>query len=158
LGAAAAQERPGDDDTARKPQGGGSWWSRLWPFGHKAEEKKPQPDPEPRRPSAAESARALRVREEAALHRRVAVCDQLRDVAYRTQDRELLRKAEELEAIAWDTYNVRTAHLPSGGAASSQDEGTLSRRLGPGASGPDASALTSGGRGTRDGSGLAERR
>jgi hypothetical protein len=158
LGTAAAQGRSGGDDPDRKPQSsGGGWWTYLWPFGHKAEEKKPPPEPEPRRPSVAESARTLRVREEAALHRRQAVCDQLRDIAYRTQDRELLRKVEELETLAWDTYTIRTAHLPSSGATGSPDEAALGRRLGPGASGLDASALT-GGRGTRDSGGLAERR
>jgi hypothetical protein len=159
LGTAAAQERSGGGDPDHKPQSsGGGWWTYLWPFGHRAQEKKPPAEPEPRRPSVTESARALRGREEAALHRRVAVCDQLRDIAYRTQDRELLRKAEELEALAWDTYTMRTAQLPASGPAGSPDEEALGRRLGPGAAGLDASALSSGGRGARDGGGLAERR
>ena len=159
LGTAAAQERPAGDDPGRKaPGGGGGWWAHLWPFGRKAEEKKtPPPEPEPRRPSVAEAARVVRASEVAALHRRQEVCDQLREVAYRTHDRDLLRKAEELEALAWETYTVRTAHLPAGGPTGSADERALGRHLGPGAGGLDASALT-GGRETRDGGWMAERR
>src|SRR5437899_7180269 len=107
VGTAAAQVGPGEREPAPKPQsGGGGWFAWLWPFGRKAEEKKPAA--EPRRPSAVESARAVRVREEFALHRRQAVCDRLREVAYRTQDQELLRQAEELENMAWDMYLIRT--------------------------------------------------
>jgi hypothetical protein len=160
VGTAAAQDRSGDDPPARKPPSGGSWLTRWWPFGRKAEEKKPPPAPEPRRPSAAETARAARVREEAALHRRLAVCDRLREIAAQapSPDHELWRKADELESLAWQTYTLRTAHLPSSGAAEDTDEDTLARRLGPGARGQDAAALSSQGRGAGDGGRTAERR
>jgi hypothetical protein len=160
LGTAVAQERPASDDTDRKPPGGGGggWWSHLWPFGHKAEEKKtPPPEPEPRRPSVAESARVVRALEEAALHRRVAVCYQLLDVAYATHDQQLQHKAEELQNLAWEIYTIRTAHLPSGGPSGSADERALGRHLGPGSGGLDASALT-GGSGARDEGWMAQRR
>src|SRR5262249_22172354 len=138
VGTAAAQENPGERQPAPKPQGGGgSWYAWLWPFGRKAEEKK---DGEPRRPSVGESAQAVRKREVAALLRRQAVCDRLRMISYRTGDQELLRLAEELENMAQDTYDLRTAHLPAGTAAPPPDEGTLARRLGPG-SGQQGSAL-----------------
>jgi hypothetical protein len=155
LGTAAAQERPGEKEPAPKPQsGGGSWLAWLWPFGRKAEEKK-APASETR-PNAVESARVVRVRELAALHRRQAVCDRLREVAYRTGDQELLRQAEDLENMAWDTYAIRTAHLPASNAPPSPDEGTLARRLG--SDGDQAgAALLSGGQ-EKDGGRLAERR
>lgn len=160
VGTAAAQDRSEDDPPARKPSSGGSWLTRWWPFGHKAEAKKPPPEPEPRRPSAVETARAARLREEAALHRRVAVCDRLREIAAQSPspDQELWRKADELETLAWQTYTIRTAHLPSSGAGEDADEGTLARRLGPGASGQDAEALSSEGRGAGSGARTAERR
>ena len=159
LSTAAAQDRSGDDAPARKPPArGGSWLTGWWPFGHKAEPKKTHAEPEKRPPSIVESARVVRIREEAALQRRQAVCLKLMEIGMRKNDPELQRQAEELDSFAWETYMMRISHLPSSGAVVSPDEGTLTRRLGPGASGPDAAALSNGGRGGQSGGSVAERR
>ncbi len=155
-GTAAAQERAGSGEPASNSQGGGGWWSWMWPFGRK-EAPKPPPTAERRAPSVVESAMALRRREETALHRRLAVCLRLMEIADRTHDPDLRRQAEELDALAWDTYNLRTAHMASGALSGGPDEETLARRAGPGNEQPGA-ALLRGSDAGRDGGRLAERR
>ena len=81
----------------------------------------------------------------------------LMEIADRTHDPDLRRQAEELDALAWDTYNLRTAHLASGAAPGGPDEETLTRRAGPGTEQPGA-ALLRGSDAGRDGGRLAERR
>jgi hypothetical protein len=157
LGTAAAQERAGDGEAAPKAQGGGGWLSWMWPFGRKAEPPKTSPRAEARGPTVVESAMALRRREEIALHRRTAVCLKLMEIANQTNDADLLRKAEELDELARETYHLRTAHLASGAAPAGPDEEMLSRRAGPGTEQPDA-ALLRGRDAGRDGGRLAERR
>lgn len=66
--------------------------------------------------SASEENSAERAREQAALLRRLAVCDQLRTVAARKQDDALMRRADALDERAWDIYTRRVAHLPAGRA------------------------------------------
>jgi flagellar biosynthesis GTPase FlhF len=53
-------------------------------------------------------------REQAAYLRRLAVCDQLKDVALKNSDDQLMRQAEELEAQAKSVYENRVAHLSAG--------------------------------------------
>jgi hypothetical protein len=133
LSAAAAQERPADRDPAPTTNANrGSWLTRWLPFGRKEE-----PPPAPKRP--AEAPAVVRSREEAAFLRRHEVCLKLQEIATRTRDEELLRKAEELAQLAWDAYAQRTAHLPSGDGAFETDEQTLAQRLPPSR---DARALT----------------
>jgi hypothetical protein len=55
-----------------------------------------------------DSAAAKRSREEAALLRRLAVCDKLMEIAVQTGDRDLMRRAEELDARARAVYAQRT--------------------------------------------------
>jgi hypothetical protein len=132
LSTAAAQEHP-DGDAPRRPEASqGGWFSRLWPFGHKAAEKKTES--EAPKVNAAESAAAVRRREEAALQRRQAVCDKLREIAIRNRDDALERKAEDLAKLAYDTYELRTQGLV-GGASALTDEQALTRR--PGSRGSD---------------------
>jgi hypothetical protein len=126
---AAAQERPATGESKQESVRG-NWLTRWLPFGRKTEDKKPAPQEE--RPSAVESARAVRDREHAALQRRMAVCLKLQEIASSTNDEALLRKVAELERQAWDTYVLRTSHLP-GSAAFQSDEHTLGDRLGPSA-------------------------
>jgi hypothetical protein len=158
LGTAAAQERAGNGEPAPNPQGGGGWLTWMWPFSRKAEAPKtPARAESPRGPTVVESAMALRRREEIALHRRLAVCLRLMEIADRTNDPDLRRQAEELDSLAWDTYNLRTAHLASGGDPAGPDEETLTRRAGPGSEQPGSALLQRGDAG-RDGGRLAERR
>jgi hypothetical protein len=67
-------------------------------------------------PSKREKEMAEMKREQAAYLRRLAVCDQLRDVALKNNDENLRRQAEELEAQASAIYFKQTAHLSVGKA------------------------------------------
>jgi hypothetical protein len=62
-------------------------------------------------PSKHEKEIAEMKREQAAYLRRLAVCDQLRDVALKNNDENLRRQAEELEAQASAIYFKQTSHL-----------------------------------------------
>jgi hypothetical protein len=66
-----------------------------------------------KRPSPAEEAARERSREEAALLRRLAVCDQLRLVAVQKKDDGLLREVELLDQRVREVYARKTAHLPA---------------------------------------------
>jgi hypothetical protein len=78
---------------------------------------------------------AGRSREEAALLRRLQACDRLKDVALRSDDKDLLRRAEELEERAQTAYRQRTARLQRSGDRFESDEKTIDRFLGAGKSG-----------------------
>jgi hypothetical protein len=62
--------------------------------------------------AAALNADKARAREEANLLRRLAVCDQLRLIASKTNDDTLARHADELDQRARDVYAQRIARLP----------------------------------------------
>jgi hypothetical protein len=99
-----------------------------------------KPAPKPTKPSTAKdsepskhatrietpSARA-RSREEAALIRRLEVCDKLMEVAIRTNDRDLENRAFELEARAQAVYARNTASLSD--RKDSSESGDKSRDL-----------------------------
>lgn len=59
-------------------------------------------------PSPADEARSRRNREEADLLRRLAVCDQLREIAVRTDDQTLLQRVDELADRVFAVYTQRT--------------------------------------------------
>jgi hypothetical protein len=61
--------------------------------------------------AAANTAKA-KAREDAKLLRRLAVCDQLRLIASKTNDDTLARHADELDQRARDIYSQRIARLP----------------------------------------------
>jgi hypothetical protein len=79
---------------------------------------------------AAENPVAIRAREEAALMRRIQVCDRLKNLANQINDDELYRRAEELDQKAWAVYLQRTSHLPVSNATRESDEDVLDRHLG----------------------------
>jgi hypothetical protein len=96
-----------------------SWLTRrdTW-GGHRvtrqqaaAREEKAKAQAEAAKASAADAARA-KSREEASLLRRLAVCDQLRLIASKTNDDTLARHADELDQRARDIYSQRIARLP----------------------------------------------
>lgn len=109
---------------ARKESG--SWWSRLWPFGSKAEPKpepkatskstttakKPPENAAQTRPVSAplglEGARLI-ADEQAKFLRRQQVCDRIREAALASGDLELEKQAQLLEQRAWFIYEQRTA-------------------------------------------------
>jgi hypothetical protein len=64
----------------------------------------------PAKPVVDEAA-AERAREESALLRRLEVCDKLMEIAVRTNDNDLMRKAEDLDRRARTAYSQHTAHL-----------------------------------------------
>jgi hypothetical protein len=69
--------------------------------------------PAPKPATQASRAASERGQEQAALLRRLAVCDQLKLIAYQTKDDALLHRAEQLEDRAQSLYNQRIAHLPA---------------------------------------------
>jgi hypothetical protein len=79
----------------------------------KSEAKKPAPQPKPK--ALPETAKIQA--EQAALIRRLAVCDKLKEIALRTNDNDLLQRAEQLDARAWATYTQRTGASRSGDGA-----------------------------------------
>jgi hypothetical protein len=156
LGAAAA--RAGDDDSEKPAAPAKSVYGRgpglldkFFSSNDKPAAKKPAKKEEekaakdlgdkPAKP-AVESPAAIRAREQAALERRMQVCLKLMDLANQHNDEELYRRAEELDKKAWAVYRQRTAHLPSGNAAAS-DEEVLDRHLGKKSAGAEAGSLTS---------------
>ena len=98
-----------DDDDA-KPKTG-NWFTRL--FSHDAAPKKKDPPAKDEAKPLPPSPALLRKKAEWELLRRQEVCEKLRQVALDTNDRELARKADDLEQRAWDIYVQHT-----GGAGS----------------------------------------
>jgi hypothetical protein len=101
---AVAQDNTDRSETP--PQQGGSWFTWLWSSGDK---------PAPKTAAAREKKTgppvvAIRhTREEVILNRRNEVILKLREIAQRTGDDALLRKADELQERAWDLYLQKTA-------------------------------------------------
>ena len=137
------------DDTTDATSSRSSAWAPTWQwkpfagwFGSKEEKKpaeiKPAPKAEPvaktpttpvKPASIVEGAVVRRSREEAVLLRRLRVCDKLKEIAIRTNDNGLLRRAEELEERAQTTYAQRTAHLQANAGAFESDEELIDRYL-----------------------------
>jgi hypothetical protein len=137
--AAIAGDPPQDESPPPSPSSnwGGSMHSSSWfkgMFGTQDSKKEPQPEkksepqsepaprtdkgpakdlaPAPKPADQARRAASLRGQEQAALLRRLAVCDQLKLIAYQTKDDALLHRAEQLEDRAQSLYAQRIAHLP----------------------------------------------
>lgn len=94
-------------------------------------EEKKAPEVEPPK-SQVDQASQVRKQEEAAMYRRLAVCDELNRIALETQDQELMRKANELVQRTMSAYSQRTAHLPTANVQFESDEKTLEKHLGAG--------------------------
>src|SRR5262249_28045325 len=73
---------------------------------------------------------AERLREEAALLRRLAVCDQLKLIATQNKDDTLLRQAEQIEQRAQAVYSQRVARLQGGVTGTETDEQILTKQAG----------------------------
>jgi hypothetical protein len=130
-----AGDPPPDDTSPTTPSTwGGSMHSSSWfkgMFGteeKKEQEQKKEPEsaplrkdkapaknlaPAPKPADQASRAASERGQEQAALLRRLAVCDQLKLIAYQTKDDALLHRAEQLEDRAQSLYNQRISHLPA---------------------------------------------
>ena len=68
-------------------------------------------------------------RDQAEYLRRLAVCDQIREVALKNNDENLSRQADELQAQAWTIYSKHVASLPAPVAKASRSEESGSRAL-----------------------------
>jgi hypothetical protein len=88
--------------------------------------RKPAENPKPKNP--AHEAASERAREEAILMRRLEVCDKLKEIALRTNDGELFRRAEVLDERARTTYAQRTSYLGGNGGLAA-DTMALDRNL-----------------------------
>jgi hypothetical protein len=119
---------------ARPSQGGSGLLNRLFARKDKPEEKKSDEAPAKeaaKKPSPPiNSPASARSRELANYLRRMAVCDQLMQVAYDTKDEELQRQVEQLRDRVWTTYQVRTEQLPAGTKKFESDEQILDKHLG----------------------------
>jgi hypothetical protein len=107
----AAADAPSGDPPAAVRQRSPSWFESWFDPS-----KKPDaPVAAPKRKAVVtppEDPSAVRARERAALLRRQAVCDRLKEVGLRNHDEALISEADELAQQAWDVYRGRTAQLP----------------------------------------------
>ncbi|HEV3447442.1 MAG TPA: hypothetical protein VG099_22565 [Gemmataceae bacterium] len=145
LAASNARARDDDDDTsqAKPPPRPAIRWSHYFagmetytqpkPEAVKPAAKpkqqtahKPAENPKPKNP--AHEAASERAREEAILMRRLEVCDKLKEIALRTNDGELFRRAEVLDERARTTYAQRTSYLGGNGGLAT-DTMALDRNL-----------------------------
>jgi hypothetical protein len=80
--------------------------------------------------AAAAPATTEQARQEAALLRRIDVCDKLRQIALETNNNELDQLAQELDARARAVYAQRTARLKTTAQTTDIDEQILDKKLG----------------------------
>jgi hypothetical protein len=115
------------------------------PDKEKDKEKDPKREaaPAPRPSAMAQAAASLRALEMKKLLRRQEVCLRLREIAAETHDDDLERKAEELDARAWQVYQEHTKNIVGGA------EADVTARL-------TAPSRRSGSRGTDDTASLRE--
>jgi hypothetical protein len=110
----AATSRTGFQGVFRKWFGPPSTGTEKKP-GARAEKDAAKKSP-PAKAVVHDEAAVVRAREEAALLRRLAVCDRLKEIAYESGNEELQRKAEQLDQRAWAVYSQHTANFtPAGG-------------------------------------------
>ena len=109
-----AQAAQSADPPPAKPTESRSMMSRLNPFGG-PDTGKPAPAPGRPAPSVGPLAPDVMIgalqAEQDAYARRLDVCTELRRVAVSTKDDKLGMKADELERLAEQTYNLRIAKL-----------------------------------------------
>ncbi|HEY1859652.1 MAG TPA: hypothetical protein VGG61_04825, partial [Gemmataceae bacterium] len=107
---------------------------KLFDLGSSAPAKKPdskasKKDAGDKANTAAAPAMTEQARQEAALLRRIDVCDKLRQIALETNNNELDQLAQELDARARAVYAQRTARLKTSAQATDLDEKILDRKL-----------------------------
>jgi hypothetical protein len=108
---AAAQE---DSDAKPDTRKHTTWSGHLFGWGDKSSDKVEEvkdgmPPPSGLSPLERTAREQERLRK--AVLRRVLVCDRLRQVATESDDAELMRQADELEARAWEIYRQQAARL-----------------------------------------------
>jgi N-methylhydantoinase B/oxoprolinase/acetone carboxylase alpha subunit len=78
-----------------------------------------------------QAAKTVLIEQQAHLQR-LAVCTRLRELADETGDESLNKKADDLEAKAYELYQQRISHLPSARELNRSAEKSLDRELGRG--------------------------
>jgi hypothetical protein len=123
LGVAAGSAQAGENPAPVPNQ---SPWYKRW-FGIGPDPVVVAPRPKKRDPAA--EAASIRASAEADLIRRMAVCDQLRQIAFENNDSALDNRIMELEQQAWELYRRRTAQLPCNRLVPNEDERSLDSKL-----------------------------
>jgi hypothetical protein len=119
-GAGAAASNDSDPPAGAKKTTVASWWN--W-FGIKDRATDKKTPPKEKNEPVVDSTTAVaapktepgagpREQERATLLRRLAVCDELRQIATQKKDDALLRQAEELDERVWTVYTQRVERLP----------------------------------------------
>jgi hypothetical protein len=109
---------------------------KLFDLGSSAPAKKPDSKASKKDAGAKSNTAAAapvmteQARQEAALLRRIDICDKLRQIALETNNNELDQLAQELDARARAVYAQRTARLKTSAQTTDLDEKILDRKLG----------------------------
>lgn len=134
--AAATAGWAADDDDVLPPTPKKQPWVNTWftPKPRPSMKPKKAPPKEAAKDSAkkaesqVDAAQVKRQKELADYLRRLAVCDQLTQVAYETRDEELLKQVNQLKDRVWLTYKLRTVGPRN---HPETDEQILDKHLGP---------------------------
>lgn len=86
-----------------------SWWSRLWGRNKQAPAAKKAEPPK----ADSQQATVIPSREKEIWLRRAEICQKLREIALTSNDEALLRKADQLDQRAFDTYMQKIAGVRS---------------------------------------------
>jgi hypothetical protein len=108
---AVAQDAP---DSKPAPPKHTTWGGSLFNWGEKSPDKAEEVKgamPVPAGPSPLERSAREQERLRKAVLRRMQVCQQLRQIAEQTDDAELMQRADELDARAWEIYRQQAARL-----------------------------------------------
>jgi hypothetical protein len=104
---------PAEGDTPPPTRQRSPSWFDSWFGPAKKADPKPAATSDKAVVKPPEDPTAARGRERAALLRRQAVCDKLKEVGLRNHDEALIGQADELDRQAWEVYRARTARLPA---------------------------------------------
>jgi len=108
LAASAASAQQSDGDLHSAPPKSKAIWDNWFKSADKADPSKPGDAPlAVAGPSAAEVALMARRQARADLDRRWKVCDQLMEIAVRTNDDAMQAQVEQLRDRAWEVYQQR---------------------------------------------------
>lgn len=105
------------ETTAIAAERDASWWSRLWGRGNAPPAKKSADAGK-----AVKPATVIPSREKEIWLRRAEICQRLREIALSNNDDALLRKADQLDQRAWETYLQRIANVRSVAAGMQVEE------------------------------------
>jgi hypothetical protein len=138
---ALAGEDDTDSDSAKPARSSNIRWSPFFVHAFRMDESKPKeskPAAKPKKKPAAEKPptvtrdlTAERSREEAALLRRLAVCDKLMEIAIRNNDNEMIQRVEVLDERARLAYQQHTASLGDRASKPEANDKAIEKHPGP---------------------------